>query len=473
MTARTVTFLLLPVIASTINGCAAETQPESEPPLVVGLTGKYPPLSYTDENGELTGFDVDFANEVCRELRRRCEFRTLQWDGILGALLADRIDVVIGSMAVTEARAKEVRFSRPYYESGAQLFAPRGKPVSGRSQVAIGVTLGTTYEAEVRTRYPEAEVRTYKGDTEILTDMAAGRLDGMVTDRLVGAYMAKKFGVDVVPEGALLYEEQIAIPVAPDRAALLAEIDGAVARIRASDRYEKMLARYFGEEVGKTQQQASVLTPATLWLLLRGLWATLQVCVAGIGLGVVAGVGVAVALLGLGRLRPVLSTLIDFIRATPFMVQLFAIYFGLPAVGVRLGAFTSAILAMALHSSAYLAEVIKVSYLAVPSGQHLAARALGLSRFEALRRVLLPQMLPSLTVPTLNTVVAMVKDSAIVSVIGVYELMLQSQQLIGATFRPMTFYAVAALLYFAVTYPMLLAGRSLERRYQRRGLLGA
>ncbi len=82
MTARTVTFLLLPVIASTINGCAAETQPESEPPLVVGLTGKYPPLSYTDENGELTGFDVDFANEVCRELRRRCEFRTLQWDGV-------------------------------------------------------------------------------------------------------------------------------------------------------------------------------------------------------------------------------------------------------------------------------------------------------------------------------------------------------------------------------------------------------
>ena len=170
--------------------------------------------------------------------------------------------------------------------------------------------------------------------------------------------------------------------------------------------------------------------------------------------------------------RRVLSALIDFVRATPFMVQLFAIYFGLPATGIKLGALTSAVLAMAIHSAAYLAEILKTSYLGVPIGQHLAARALGMSRLETLRHVVLPQMLPGLTVPTLNTIVAMVKDSAIVSVIGVHELMLQSQELIGATFRPMEFYGIAALLYFVVTYPMLLAGRALERRYQRRGLLG-
>lgn len=472
--------LVLGLLAVVALGCpSSDTRRAAQAKLVVGLTGKYPPLNFYDEAGNLTGFDVDFANEVCREIGRECEFRTLQWDGILGALLAGRVDAIIGSMAVTEARAREVRFSSPYYESGAQLFVPRGKTLEGLEAPSLGVTLGTTYEHEVRARFPRAELRTFKGDTEVLTDMGAGRLDGMVTDRLVGAYMARKFGVDVVPEGELLYEERIAIPVAPGNEALLAEIDGAIARIRGSERYGQMLSRYFGDEVGSPPTgpadpppRPALLDAKTLALLGGGLLSTLRVSALGIGLGVIASVLLAAALLAVRPLKPVLSALIDFVRATPFMVQLFAIYFGLPATGIKLGALTSAVLAMAIHSAAYLAEILKTSYLAVPTGQHLAARALGMSRLETLRHVVLPQMLPGLTVPTLNTIVAMVKDSAIVSVIGVHELMLQSQELIGATFRPMEFYGIAALLYFVVTYPMLLAGRALERRYQRRGLLG-
>jgi len=82
-------------------------------------------------------------------------------------------------------------------------------------------------------------------------------------------------------------------------------------------------------------------------------------------------------------------------------------------------------------------------------------------------------VLPVLPVPALNTVVAMIKASAIVSVVGVYELTLQAQELISATFRPLLFYAAAAALYFVVTYPILIAGRRLERRYRARGLLHA
>ena len=87
------------------------------------------------------------ARAICAELRRRCEIRTLQWDGLLGALLAGRIDAIVGSMAITEERARAVRFSRPYYESGARLFVRPGAGDPGRPGFAIGVTLGTTYEA--------------------------------------------------------------------------------------------------------------------------------------------------------------------------------------------------------------------------------------------------------------------------------------------------------------------------------------
>jgi His/Glu/Gln/Arg/opine family amino acid ABC transporter permease subunit len=437
--------------------------------LVVGLTGRYPPFNSFDDQGELVGFDVDFAREVCRQIGRRCEFRTLQWDGIVGALLAGRVDAIIGSMAVTPERSRSVRFSAPYYESGAQLFVRPGGRGPAAAGFAVGVTLGTTYERAVRERFPAADVRVYKGDVEVLQDLAAGRLDGLVTDRWVGAYMAKKFGVPLERSGALLYEERIAIPVAPKNEALLAAIDGAVGRIRASPRYAELMARHFGENA-KVAGQAEIGAMATR-LLLRGLLATIAVCVVGLGLGIVASVAVAAALLAGGRLARPLALVVDFIRATPFMVQLFAIYFGLPSIGLHVGAWTSAVVAIAIHSAAYLGELLKTAYESVPRGQHDAARALGLGRFETLRHVLVPQMLPALTVPALSTIVAMIKDSAIVSVIGVYELTLQAQEIISATFRPMTFYVAAALLYFVVTYPILLAGRGLERRFRARGLL--
>jgi polar amino acid transport system permease protein len=127
--------------------------------------------------------------------------------------------------------------------------------------------------------------------------------------------------------------------------------------------------------------------------------------------------------------------------------------------------------AIALHSSAYLAETIKAAYRAVPDGQRLAARSLGLGPFETLRWVVAPQMLPICAAPALNTVVAMIKDSAVVSAIGVMELTLQTQQLVAATYRPLELYALAACLYFVMTWPLLWLGRRLEQRWRRAGLL--
>lgn len=450
------------------------------PPLRVGVTGKYPPFNYFDEGGKLRGFDVEVAEAICAELDRPCAFVPTPWDGILASLLAGKIDVVVGSMAITEARAKEVLFSRPYYESGAQLFVRQG---SGRARegLRVGVTLGTTYEAFVRREMPRAEVRTYKGEVEILQDLEAGRLDAMVTDKLVGAHMQKRFGAKLELEGPPLFVERIAIPVHPERRALLAEIDRAIAKLRASSRYAELFEAYFGLSASEAGSgpggEREARAPGFAWssalsLMLRGLAATAKVALLGVGLGCLLGAAVASLLVGAPSLaRRILVSLVDFVRATPFLVQLFAIYFGLPAIGVAIEPFPAAVLAIALHSAAYLAEVLKTAYLAVPSGQHQAATSLGLTRAERLLHVVFPQMLPAATAPALNTVVAMIKDSAVVSVISVYELTMQTQQLVSASFRPLELYAAAALLYFALTYPLLLAGRGLERRYRAQGLI--
>jgi len=443
--------------------------------LVVGLTGKYPPFNYFDASGKLTGFDVDVAEDLCRRTNRRCVFRVLQWDGILASLLAGKIDVIIGSMAVTEERAAMAAFTTPYYESGAQLFIRPGGKDPHANGFRVGVTLGTTYESFVREAFPGAEVVTYKGDPEIFQDIGTGRLDGMVTDRLAGAWLNRKYEAGLSLSGSPLFVERMAIPVRPERKELFRELDEAVRALRASPSYAGLMDKYFGlgAEAGARAEGAPAFRfgPA-LALMLQGLWATAKVSLAGLGLGGLLSVLLSFGLVGLPKIpQKVLLVYVDFIRATPFMIQLFAIYFGLPAVGVKLSAWSSATIAIGLHSSAYLSEIVKTAYLSIPIGQRHAASTLGLSRTETLAHVIFPQMLPLMTAPVLNTVVAMIKDSAIVSVISVYELTMQAQQIISTTFRPLELYLLAALLYALIPYPLLILGRWQERRFSQRGLL--
>jgi arginine/lysine/histidine/glutamine transport system substrate-binding/permease protein len=441
------------------------------PPLVVGLSGKYPPFNTVDSGGALVGFDVEFAEAVCAKLERPCEFRVLPWDGILAALLAGNIDAIIGSMGITEERARAVDFTRPYYESGAQLFVRDGQTDPQRPGFRVGVTLGTTYEHHLREALPHAEIVTYKGEVEIVQDVQVGRLDGMVTDRLVGQWMLGQLDAPMAPHGPPLFVEEIGIPTAPGNDALNAQLDAAVAELRNSPFYEELFARYFGTE-GGAQLSTGLQWRKVLPLLGRGLWMTVKVSGLGLLLGAALSFLLAFALLGLPTpLRTVFSAGVDLVRATPFMVQLFALYFGLPAVGVQLSAMNAAVLAIGLHSSAYLAELLKGAYQGIPRGQHQAASTLGLSRLQSLRHVIIPQMIPALTAPVLNTTVAMVKDSAIASVISVPELTLEAQKVIGATFQPLEIYAVTALLYACITVPLLLWGRAIERRHGRQGLV--
>lgn len=443
----------------------------------MGLTGVYPPFNYIDPSGELAGFDVEIAEALCAAIGRRCVFDVLQWDGILSALLAKRIDVVIGSMAITPEREAQVPFTIPYYESGAQLFVRPGAVGVETPGFRIGVTLGTTYGEVARERFPAAAIRTYRGDTAALQDLQAGRLDGLITDRLVGFHMNERYGAGLIPEGPPLYEETMAIPVHPEAEELLEALNGALAELRGSERYEAIYARYFGEGTSQgvvPEEEGGFSWGGSIWLLLQALGRTIEVSALGILLGIAMALFLAALLLALPQAlaRPV-AFYVDFVRSTPFLIQLFTLYFGLPAVGIDLGAWAAAILAIGIHSSSYLSEIIKVAYQSIPSGQRSAARSLGLTFREELQHVIWPQMLPHLTAPSLNTMVATIKDSAIVSVISVHELTMQAQQLISASFRPMELYVMTAFLYFAITYPLLLAGRRMERRYREKGLLHA
>lgn len=275
----------LPAVARAEAATAALE--EGRPPLRVGLTGVYPPFNYIDPAGELVGFDVDVAEELCARIGRPCAFEVLQWDGILSALLAKRIDVVVGSMAITPERERQVRFTRPYYESGAQLFVRPGAAEVEAPGFRLGVTLGTTYGQVARERFPEAVIRTYKGDTAALQDLQTGRLDGIITDKLVGLHLEERYGAGMLLRGEPLFEELLAIPVHPDEEELLHALDAALAELRASNRYDELYARYFGSGGAVPEGEGAFTWAGSIRLLLLALWKTIEVSSAGILLGVV------------------------------------------------------------------------------------------------------------------------------------------------------------------------------------------
>lgn len=193
-----------------------------------------------------------------------------------------------------------------------------------------------------------------------------------------------------------------------------------------------------------------------LWPYLPGFleasWLALQIALVTILVSWLC--GLVAALAKRSRIRPVrwaAEFYIWFIRGTPTLIQVFIIYFGLPQTGINMSPFIAGVVALGISSGAYVAEVIRTGLNAIPKGQFDAATALGLDRSDAMRFVILPQVIriiiPALTNEAINTL----KNTSLLSAITVVELTLHAQTMIAATFRPFEFYILAALLYLAMT----------------------
>jgi polar amino acid transport system substrate-binding protein len=150
-------------------------------------------------------------------------------------------------MAITESRLKSIDFSEPYYRSGAQLFVGRGSKLESAEELrgkTVGVTLGTTYEEWVRENLPETEVRTYKGVPEMILEVINRRIDGFITDRIVGAIAIDEKKAPIKLVGPLLYEEQMGIALRKGNPELKKAINAALENIKARDDYRRISMRW-------------------------------------------------------------------------------------------------------------------------------------------------------------------------------------------------------------------------------------
>jgi len=221
----------------------------------IGTEGAYPPFNYV-EGGKLTGFDVDIAWALCERAKLACEIVIQDWDGMIPALLAHRIDAIVASMSITEERKKRIDFTAKYYDSPNSFMAAKADHITDISPTAlagkiIGVQGSTTHQNYIEAKYKNIELRTYATVDDASADLAIGRLDLVLSDKvLLDAWLKRS------PDGACcelvgeelldpLFGEGQGVGVRKEDTALRDQLNAALKAILADGTYQAINAKYF------------------------------------------------------------------------------------------------------------------------------------------------------------------------------------------------------------------------------------
>ncbi|MFD1175717.1 amino acid ABC transporter permease [Paenibacillus puldeungensis] len=188
---------------------------------------------------------------------------------------------------------------------------------------------------------------------------------------------------------------------------------------------------------------------------LTGLQYTLLLAAIGVFCGFILGMIVAlIRMSSWGIVRFIGHAWVEFLRGTPMLVQLFIIHYGFPTIGISFSPIESGAITLSINSSAYLAEIFRAGIQGVDRGQGEAARSLGMTRGMALRFIIIPQAVKTVLPAIGNEFVTIIKESSIVSIIGITELIFQSGAIVGITYNGMTPYLIVAVMYFILTFTL-------------------
>ncbi|MFJ2991727.1 amino acid ABC transporter permease [Pandoraea sp. NPDC087047] len=207
------------------------------------------------------------------------------------------------------------------------------------------------------------------------------------------------------------------------------------------------------------------LAAQSMPVLLQGTVLTIKFAVMSMVFGLA--IGVVVAIMGIGKFRlprAIARAYVSIMRGTPLLVQIFVIYYGLPGIGISLEPTPAGVLTLSLNAGAYLSESMRGALAGMPRGQWLASYSLGLSYWQTLRYIIAPQAL-RIAVPSLgNTLISLIKDTSLVSVITVTELLRSAQEVIASTYQPLPLYLTCAAIYWVLSTGLSALQRRIEKR---------
>ncbi|HDI6547326.1 TPA: ABC transporter permease subunit [Staphylococcus aureus] len=438
--------------------------------LRVGLSADYAPMEFEHTvNGktEYAGVDIDLAKKIAKDNNLKLKIVNMSFDSLLGALKTGKIDIIISGMTSTPERKKQVDFSDSYMMTKNIMLVKKDKvneykDIKDFNNKKVGAQKGTEQEKIAQTEIENASITSLSRLPDVILALKSGKVEDAVVEKPVAeAYLKQnpKLGISNVKFNEEEKDTVIAVP--KDSPKLLSQINKTIKEVKDKGLIEKYMtnaANAMNDDSGFISKYGS--------FFLKGIKITILISLIGVALGSI--LGAFVALMKLSKIKIIswiASIYIEILRGTPMLVQVFIVFFGITAaLGLDISALVCGTIALVINSSAYIAEIIRAGINAVDKGQMEAARSLGLNYRQTMKSVIMPQAIKNILPALGNEFVTLIKESSIVSTIGVGEIMFNAQVVQGISFDPFTPLIVAAALYFVLTFVLTRIMNMIEGR---------
>ncbi|PTU81981.1 glutamate ABC transporter permease [Staphylococcus pasteuri] len=428
--------------------------------LRVGLSADYAPMEFEKNiNGktEYAGVDIELAKKIAKDNHLKLKIINMQFDSLLGALKTGKIDIIISGMTTTPEREKELNFSKPYMmTNNIMLVKKKGKShlkdINDFKNKRIAVQKGTDQEKIAKTEIENADVTSLNKLPETILSVKSNKADGAILEKPVAEAYIKQ-NPELAFSDVTFNEEKkptcIALP--KNSPILLKKLNQTIDEVN-----DKHLIDQYMTQASKDMQDDGNFYTKYKSFFIKGIKNTILISIIGVVLGAI--LGAFIALMKLSKIKPLswlASIYIEFLRGTPLLVQVFIVFFGTTAaLGLDISALICGIIALVINASAYIAEIFRAGINSIDKGQTEAARSLGLSYNQTMRSVIMPQAIKNILPALGNEFVTLIKESSIVSKIGVGEIMFNAQVVQGISFDPFTPLLIAAGMYFILTFTL-------------------
>ncbi|MDN6730848.1 MAG: ABC transporter substrate-binding protein/permease, partial [Atopostipes suicloacalis] len=455
--------------------------------LTVGTSADNPPKEYIRMNNgeeEIVGFDIDIAKRIAEELGVELEITNMKFDGLIPSVQAGEFDMALAGFNPTPERKEVISFSDSYHDLPFVILTTKDKEEAFTSLEfltgkEVAAQKGSTQETILNEYISHARPVALGKLPEVVAEVNAGTVDAGVV-----GYLSARNYLDTYPNLVVtdidieVPEEETAQTIAfpKESQALITEVNQIISEMKETGEINELLDKNIEEaQAGDIDSSNTLQIYGPLFL--KGAATTIGVALVCVVVGTL--LGILIALLRLSS-NKVINTIaffyIQVLRGTPALLQIFIFYFGLssimtiPAIhiwDINIARLIPGCIALAINSSAYVAEIIRSGINAVDNGQTEAGYSLGLNRRITMQEIILPQAIRNILPALGNEFVSMIKETSLLSVIAVSELMFVADTVKAATYRTMESLFIAAVIYFMITWFVSWLVSLLEKRLEK------
>ncbi|MGY3779701.1 amino acid ABC transporter substrate-binding protein/permease [Isobaculum melis] len=465
-------------LAFILNACSQKketTGTSDDRKYIIATDTTFAPFEFEDTNGEFVGIDMDLLNAIAEDQGFTFEIKPLGFNAAVQALESNQVDGVIAGMSITDERKEKFDFSDAYFDSGVVMaVSEKEKNISSYADlkgknVAIKTgTEGATFANSIKDKYGFTTT-TFDDSSNMYEEVKSGNAVATFEDYPVIAYgINQGNGLKLATEKEAGGQYGFAVNQGENEA-LIKMFNEGLQHLKDSGQYQEIVDKYLATPESKASETGFIgLIKENYKKLLDGLGKTLLITLVSILLAAIIGILFGLLSVAPNRGLKVIATLyVDLMRGLPLIVLAFFIYFGIPSLtGIRLSATIAGITTLSLNAGAYIAEIVRGGINAVDNGQLEAARSLGLPYGKAMQKVILPQAIRMMIPSFINQFVITLKDTSILSVIGLVELTQTGKIIIARNLQSFDMWLIIGLIYIIVITILTKISKQLERRIQ-------